>query len=126
MEEYKLWLAKARDDLRWTEESLKAEVFYGACFTAHQVAEKALKSFLLFHKKKLRKIHDLLALLEDCITIDEDFEQLREFAEVLFPYYIETRYPIYEELVEFTREQAKEAYQRAEEIVSFVESKLSK
>jgi len=69
MDEYKLWLQKAKEDLLWTANSLEGKIFYGACFTAHQATEKALKSFLLFHKKPLRKVHDLRALLEDCIYL---------------------------------------------------------
>lgn len=124
MDEYKLWLQKAKEDLLWTENSLKGKIFYGACFTAHQTAEKALKSFLLFHKKPLRRIHDLRALLENCIRIDKDFETLRESIITISPYYIETRYPIYEELTSFGEKDARDAYNLARSIVEFVEKKI--
>ena len=38
---YKIWLSKARDDLKWTEANLREEVYYGACFTAQQATDKA-------------------------------------------------------------------------------------
>ena len=124
MEEYKLWLQKAKEDLLWTVNSLEGKIFYGACFTAHQAAEKALKSFLLFRKKPLHKIHDLRALLENCIKIDKDFETLRESIITISPYYIETRYPIYEELASFNEKEAMEAYGLAGQVIEFVEKKI--
>jgi len=124
MDEYKLWLQKAKEDLLWTANSLEGKIFYGACFTTHQVTEKALKSFLLFHKKPLRKIHDLRALLEDCIKIDKDFEMLRDSVITISPYYIGTRYPIYEELATFGEKEARKAYNLASEVIEFVERKI--
>lgn len=125
MEEYELWLHKAEDDLAWTQDNVKAGVYYGACFTAHESAEKALKAFLLYKKRRLRRIHDLNALLEDCSEIDKGFEKLREAVEFLLPFYIETRYPIYEELVEFDEKQAAEALEKAKEVVEFVKERIS-
>lgn len=48
MEEYKRWIGKAQDDLRWTKHNLNGAVYYGACFTAQQSAEKAFKGYLNF------------------------------------------------------------------------------
>jgi len=124
MDEYKLWFQKAKDDLIWTKNSLRGKVFYGACFTSHQATEKALKSFLISHKKPFRKIHDLRALLENCIKIDKDFETLRESVITISPYYIETRYPIYDELVSFGEKEANEAYNLAGKIIEFVGRKI--
>ncbi|MCL5429363.1 MAG: HEPN domain-containing protein [Chloroflexi bacterium] len=39
----KRWLARAEDDLDWTQASLKEGIYYSACFSAQQAAEKALK-----------------------------------------------------------------------------------
>ena len=36
MEESKLWIEKAKDDLAWTGHNIGSGVYYGACFTAHQ------------------------------------------------------------------------------------------
>lgn len=124
MEEYKLWQMKASDDLNWTKHNVEAGVYYGACFTAHQTIEKALKSFILFKKGSLRKIHDLRALLEDCVELDSSFEELREKVITVIPYYIETRYPLYEDVVIFTKTMAEEAYAFAKDIVIFVDQRL--
>lgn len=125
MEEYKLWYKQAEDDLAWTKHNIDGKIYYGACFTAHQSIEKALKAFILFKKGSLRKIHDLRALLEDCISIDSTFEILREKVLTVVPYYIETRYPLYEDVVIFREAMAEEAYEFAKDIVGFVEEKLN-
>lgn len=125
MEEYKLWLKKANDDINWTKHNLETKEYSGACFSAQQAAEKALKGFLLYHNKPLRKVHDTVALLEDCLTIDGGFERLRKDAELLFPYYVETRYPFDDEQSFFNRQKAEEAFKTAQEIVNFVEKKLN-
>lgn len=124
MEEYRQWLGKANDDLNWTQKNIESGIFYGACFAAQQAAEKALKAFLIFNNQPFRKVHDVVALLEDCISIDTDFEDLRKLAELLFPYYVETRYPIEDTLVSFDKQKAKDAYSSAEKVVKFVSEKI--
>ncbi|MBI2326973.1 HEPN domain-containing protein [Candidatus Curtissbacteria bacterium] len=72
-----------------------------------------------------QKIHDTLALLEDCVNIDKNFEVLRKSAELVFPYYIETRYPFGEELVSFDMEKASEAFAASKKVIEFVERKIA-
>lgn len=124
MEEYRLWLKKAKDDLVWTKHNIASREFSGACFSAQQAAEKALKGFLLYHKKPLRKIHDVVVLLKDCIELDESFGELENMIEILFPYYATTRYPFGDELFTFSKERASEALRAASKIVKFVERKF--
>lgn len=126
MEDYKQWLQKAEDDTLWAKHSLSGEIYYGCCFASQQAVEKSLKGFLIFHHKPLRKIHDVVALLEDCIKIDRSFEKIRESVEAVYPYYIETRYPSYEEVDQFTRNRAEEAYDHAKTVLAFVKKKLEK
>ena len=121
---YKKWLNYAQDDLSWTEANIKEQVWYGACFTAQQAAEKALKAFLISQEENIKKIHDLRALLEECIRIDQSFEQLRENCAILNAYYAPSRYPDIAEFIDFTQEKAKEAYLLAKKIVDFVQHKL--
>lgn len=123
---FRSWIEKAKDDLNWTKHNISAEVYYGACFSAQQSAEKALKSFLIFNQKRLRKIHDLRALTEDCILIDKTFDQIKESAIKLNSYYSESRYPDFDIFSKFTEAQAKEAFESAEKIVIFIEKKLTK
>lgn len=119
------WLEKANDDLHWAKASLKEEVLHGVCFSSQQAAEKALKAFLLDNGKQLRKIHDLSALLEECIETDSGFEQLIDQAATLSGYYVEARYPDIGDFMGYTREQSEEAYRFAQEIVAFVSGKIS-
>lgn len=118
------WLEKAKDDLRWTESNLRGEVYYGACFTAQQAVEKALKAFLLSHEKILRKVHTLDAILEECIVFDPSFESLREIILPLVDYYIQTRYPDASEFIDYTKEKGEDAYGRASQALIFISQKL--
>lgn len=122
---YQLWLNQALDDLSWTKANLKERVWYGACFTAQQSAEKALKAYLIYQGKDVKKVHDLGALLQECINIESEFETLRENCATLTDYYAPARYPDIGEFMDFNEENAKEAYGFAEKIVSFIEKKLS-
>jgi len=122
---YQKWLKFALDDLSWTKANLREQVWYGACFTAQQAAEKALKAYLISQEKNIKKIHDLRALLEECIKIDHSFELLRSACSTLNTYYAPTRYPDIAEFTNFTKEKAKEAYILAGKIVEFVKNKKS-
>lgn len=124
MANYKKWLKKTHEDLLWTEHNIKGKFYSQACFTSQQAAEKALKAFALYHKKPLRKIHDLRALVENAKNIDPGFEDLKKYAVKLTVYYIETRYPIFDDFEKFTEDQANEALEFATKIVKFVESKI--
>lgn len=119
------WLKRAKDDLRWTEANLKEKVYYGACFTAQQAVEKALKAFLLSQGKEARKIHDIAALLEECGQIDAEFSEMREIILPLVDYYVPTRYPDMTEFMDYdTEEKANDALNRARKLLEFAERKL--
>lgn len=118
------WLEYASNDLSWTKSNLNEQVWYGACFTAQQAVEKALKAYLISKDKVIKKIHDLRVLVEECILLDETFEELREECSTINPYYAPARYPDIGDYADFTEEKAKEAYLFAEKIVNFVEKKL--
>ena len=86
MDKYKPWLKKAQDDLKWTQHNIDGGFYLEAGFTAQQSIEKTLKYYLLSHGKRLRKIHDLTILLQDCRSIDHEFEQfLKQSAKITFP-----------------------------------------
>ncbi len=120
----KRWLANAEDDLRWCEASLTGEVWHGACFSAQQAAEKALKSFLLSRGKEIYKIHDLSALLESCRAIDSSFESLRNDVLPLVDYYLQTRYPDMGDFMDYTEEKAREALVQARNVVTFIVERI--
>ena len=124
MDEYKLWIEKARDDLRWTKHNVETKEYSGACFSAQQAAEKALKAYLLSKGKSLQKTHDVVMLLKNCMMLDVSFKKLEKMTRTLFPYYATTRYPFGDELFTFNKERANEAYFVVAKIVKFVEEKI--
>lgn len=122
--EYQVWLDKAHDDLKWTESNIREKVYYGACFTAQQAAEKVLKAFLLYKQERFGKVHDLVKLIDECASYDKDFSLYRNKIAKLSFYYAQTRYPDITELDKFSQEEAAEALSLASEIVHFVSDKI--
>ena len=84
-----------------------------AGFCLEQAVEKFLKAFLLFRGWRLRKIHDLGALLDDAITYDASLEEFRSACQKISAFYFVERYPfvvdtgITEEDVRTSLEQVK-------------------
>lgn len=81
------------------------------CFLTQQMAEKLLKSFLIFNRHKFPKIHHLDRLINLCSEINPRFEQIRNEAEELSEFYISTRYP--GDYPQFNFQQAEKAFQKA-------------
>ena len=120
----KTWLAQSKDDLRWCQASIDGNVWHGACFSAQQAAEKALKAYLFSKSKPSKKIHDLGALLEQCIAIDPAFKILRETILPLVDYYLQTRYPDMGDFMDYTEAKAIQALRDASSVVIFVTQKI--
>ena len=118
------WLQKAKDDLNWTAANLREKVYYGACFTAHQTVEKALKAFLISKKKSVAKIHDLSALIEQCKEVDSEFFPFVAKIIPLTDYYIETRYPDMGDFMEYSKDKAESAFEVAKEVLEFVKKRI--
>ena len=87
------WIDRAKDDVLWAKDSFKMKHFSGVCFLGQQAVEKALKAYLFLQDEKLIRTHDLLRLLEKCVTYDEVFVELKNACIILSDYYIDTRYP---------------------------------
>ena len=123
---YQDWLLKAENDLK------AAEGIYGyyekpptdtICYHCHQVAEKSLKSYLVFREIIFHKIHDLIALLNLCLTKGKTLDFLRGNLEVLNQYYIETKYPL-DMPIDYSKEEAKEAINKARFILETIKDKI--
>lgn len=125
MEKYNQWLEKAQDDLKWTQHNIDGGFYLEAGFTAQQSIEKALKYYLLSHGKQLRKIHDLTILLEDCASIDTEFQQFHTQSAKITFYYIESRYPEIVPSGNLSKAAAELAYEYAKNIIEFVINKAS-
>lgn len=118
------WLDRAKEDLLWARSSLKGKIYYGACFAAQQAVEKALKAYLISKGERLKKVHDLVMLVDEAKRFDADFEKFRAFAARLSQYYLETRYPDIADLSQSSEAETQEAVKFAEQFIEFVEKKL--
>jgi len=78
----------------------------------------------MLNKKKIRKVHELDDLLNDCITVhqDETFDELREDCIELTRYKTKMTYPCHYP-VEVEIEEAKAAIEKARRIKNFVMDK---
>jgi HEPN domain-containing protein len=90
------WVAKAEGDFAILERECrarKAPNFDGACFHAQQCAEKYLKARLCEAGVTFSKIHDLVALLEQALDVEPEWETYREDLAYLSDFAIAFRYP---------------------------------
>jgi len=120
---YEEWVKYAEEDLEFAKYSFKIGKYRYTCYFSQQAVEKLLKAFLIKNKIKIPKTHDILELLDKCIEIDRDFEELYKLdLEKLSLFYTLTRYPEFE--YEVTEKDAKEAIEIAEKVREFVLKKL--
>jgi HEPN domain-containing protein len=84
---------KSRRDLEAARVLFEHGLFDVVVYHCQQPAEKALKAYLVYQEVILQKTHNLVVLLESCLTFDMNFEILRDSAEILTPYATEFRYP---------------------------------
>ncbi len=129
MDEYqklviKRWIIKAENDLRAAKNLLAVEppVTDVICFHSQQCIEKSLKSFLTLVDHHVEKTHFLPKLIKYCSQYDKDFIQFMEIAETMTEYAVLSRYP--DDWREIEMEEALEAVQHAQTVLSFVHSKL--
>ncbi|HHT9134080.1 MAG TPA: HEPN domain-containing protein [Candidatus Avalokitesvara rifleensis] len=120
------WLKIARKD--WTRASfmLEKKDFEAVGFFLQQSLEKYLKAFLLQQGWKLRKIHELDALLDDALKYNPDLEKFRDLSERISGYYLVDRYPPLTS-IEFTSEEIEKDLRETKRLIQalFPEEKLS-
>lgn len=87
------WLEVARKD--WTRAlyMLEGEDVEAAGFFLQQSLEKYMKAFLLQYGWRLRRLHELDALLDDTAKYNPDLEKFRDLCERVSGYYLADRYP---------------------------------
>ena len=123
---YQDWFLKAENDLRAAEAILE---YYEQpptdtiCYHCHQVAEKSLKGYLVFHELVFHKIHDLIALLNLCLAKDKSLDILRENLEILNQYYTETKYPP-DMPIDYSKEEAREATDKAKSVFEMIKERI--
>ena len=87
------WIKAARKDWRRMETMLGVKDAEAAGYFLQQCLEKHLKGFLLQKGWKLRKIHELDALLDDALKYNQRLEPFRDLCERVSGYYLIERYP---------------------------------
>lgn len=89
------WIEKAERDLASASRLLDGTPPFldTAVYHCQQAGEKALKAFLAAHGQPIRRVHDLVLLVDACIVLESSFDQLQEPAEILTPYGTTFRYP---------------------------------
>jgi HEPN domain-containing protein len=88
------WLMIAEKDLVRAERCLREKDPELAGFCLQQAIEKFLKAFLLARGWRLRRTHDLEALLDDAVAYDRSLEQYRSACQEVTKYYMLERYPV--------------------------------
>jgi len=118
------WFAKAGNDLKIALREMEADdpAADAVCFHFQQVAEKTLKTWLIWHDVPYKPTHNIEVLLAACEKVDADFERLRH-VEALTPYAVEIRYA--DDFYLPTKEEMREAAEMAREAWDFVVAKFT-
>lgn len=87
------WIIIARKDWNRVYQMLQYEDYEACGLFLQQSLEKYLKSYLLQRGWKLRKIHELDALLDEAVKINPELEDFRDLCEQISGYYLAERYP---------------------------------
>lgn len=123
-DEVQEWLHRARLDEVSTEQLISGSqpVPESAVFHCQQLAEKALKAFLVSIGAPFPRVHDLVVLLELCARRDPDFLQLLDIARALTPYATIFRYPT--DQIAPDLEMAKQRLAWAKQVLTYVLDRL--
>ncbi len=119
------WLFKAKHDLESSKFLYieKKDLFDISIYHTQQCAEKSLKAFLAYKEQELEKTHNLIILVNICISLDSDFENFQEAAIYLNPYSTLFRYP--EGDLMPTIEETDKAIKIADKIYNFLKDKIN-
>ncbi len=124
-QEYKLWLKRADDNLRWAEGSLGDSFYPLTCFLSQQAVELVLKGYLYFKRVISPKAHDLPEILLECGKSGLKLgNKMSIQIERLSEYYLKSRYPDTMDEKLDNKKVAREALEYATEIVKKVKSSL--
>ena len=93
MQPHEQWLARAEEDLSFAQLGFRENYLSQACFLSQQVAEKALKGFLLAKGRSFPRVHKVVDLAKLCVELAADLEPLKNDLKLLDEFYIPTRYP---------------------------------
>jgi len=114
------WFKLGENELGYAKLGFEySDKFYSqVCVLCHQAIEKYLKGFLVYHARKYSKIHDLVKLVKDCCSIDEEVAQFEDKCRKITDYYVILRYPV--TVPPRTKQEAEEALKIASNIEQFI------
>jgi HEPN domain-containing protein len=114
------WVRKASSDLRAAEHEFGADppILDDIVFHCHQAVEKTLKALLAWHDQPFRSTHNLVELGQRCAELHPELEPVLRRAAPLTEYAWKFRYP--GEFEEPSREEAREAFALAREVVELI------
>ena len=120
MKEYEKWFKKAEGDLMIIQNiiRLKDAPYDLCCFHAQQAAEKYLKAYLVVRNTAFPKTHDLVQLIQICLSFNNSFNDILKISYRLSEYGTTPRYPDGVDDIEL--EESKQAYQNALIIKEFI------
>lgn len=81
-----------------------------------------MKGFLAFSKQETPKVHQIEELIKLCVKTEPGFLAFKEDAEYLTGFYIVSRYP--GEYQVFSKDEARDAFKKAQKIKEFVFRKI--
>lgn len=89
------WFEKSAQDLRMAKALFEMDAGFkeGSAFMCQQSIEKALKGFLVFHKVRVAKIHDLVQLSDQALKINTNLKTLSSDMARFTEYAVSYRYP---------------------------------
>ena len=117
------WVQKAEQDFSSADVLLHAgEVPLPdtACFHCQQCAEKYLKAYLQEHQIEFERRHNLMPLLDLCVSLEADFATIKSNLQTLDRYAVIVRYPG----ITLDAEIAESALDAAERVRKFIRKKL--
>jgi HEPN domain-containing protein len=119
----RVWLARARSNLKLTEVGHQQGVFLeDLCFEAQQAAEKALKAICVHHSLDFPKTHSLVILIDILETAGLQVPPEIRAVNILTSYAVQARYPGWGE--EVTKAEYQHALELARRVVSWAASIL--
>ncbi|MFH1362521.1 MAG: HEPN domain-containing protein [bacterium] len=121
------WLKKADSDFGFAQVAFNDyDDFYSQmCLLCHDAVEKYLKAYLVYKKRKYKRIHDLVTLLEDCAIVSNSPEEFKDFDQrcrILNNYYTPLKYPSHFPFAK--KKQAKEAIEIAKDMGNFIKDEI--
>ncbi len=119
------WIRIAEKDLKRVNGLLDEHDPELAGFCLQQAVEKFLKAFLLSQGWRLRKIHDLGALLDDAVIYDGSLEEFRNVCQKISAFYFVDRYPFVVE-TGMTEEDVRTSLEQVKGLIEKLRSKVTK